>query len=153
MAGMWRGSVNTKRFLLAGALIAAISIGVSTQSSVTGKWRAMVLRPEGQQADVTMDLKVDGAAVSGTITGPPFTIRDGRIEGDTLTLNLANPNGQAATLTGQISGDEMSFAGSAWRPSRFISSRCGTGGTRAHPDRSATQRSWPRSSSNSTCRG
>jgi CubicO group peptidase (beta-lactamase class C family) len=85
----------------------------------------MVLRPEGQQADVTMDLKVDGAAVSGTITGPPFTIRDGRIDGDTLTLNLANPNGQAATLTGQISGDEIVFrgVGLAPQPIHFVAVR------------------------------
>jgi hypothetical protein len=64
-------------------------------------------------------------AVGGTITGPPFTIRDGRIEGETLTLNLANPNGQAATLIGQISGDEIVFrgVGLAPQPIHFVAVR------------------------------
>ena len=101
--------MSAVRPLLVGTLIAAIAVGVSTQSGVTGRWRAILLLPEGVQAEIGFDLKADGPAVTGTITGPPVTIREGRIEGDTLTLNLNNANGQPTTFTGQISGNEIVF--------------------------------------------
>jgi CubicO group peptidase (beta-lactamase class C family) len=99
--------MSAVRPLLVGTLIAAIAVGVSTQSGVTGRWRAILLLPEGVQAEIGFDLKADGPAVTGTITGPPVTIREGRIEGDTLNLN--NANGQPTTFTGQISGNEIVF--------------------------------------------
>jgi hypothetical protein len=83
--------------LLAAALIAAIASVVTTQSGVTGRWRAVLLIPDGGQAEIGFDLKADGATVTGTITGPPVTIREGRIDGNTLTLNLNNANGQPTT--------------------------------------------------------
>ena len=104
------------RLMLVGALVTAISVGVSSQSSVTGRWRAILLLPEGNQAEIGFDLKADGATVTGTITGPPVTIREGRIEGDTLTLNLNNANGQPTTFTGQISGDQIVFRATGMTP-------------------------------------
>jgi CubicO group peptidase (beta-lactamase class C family) len=101
--------MSAVRPLLVGTLIAATAVGVSTQSGVTGRWRAILLLPEGVQAEIGFDLKAEGAAVTGTISGPPVTIREGRIEGDTLTLNLNNANGQPTTFTGQISGNEIVF--------------------------------------------
>jgi CubicO group peptidase (beta-lactamase class C family) len=119
--------MNTKILLLAGALVAAISVGVSGQSNVTGRWRAMVLVPgaSGQPPEVTLDLTAEGGTVTGTITGPPVTIRDGRIEGDTLSLNLNNANGQPATLTGQLSGDQIVFraVGLTPQPLHFVAVR------------------------------
>ena len=67
--------MTTKLLPLAGALVAAISVGVSTQSNVTGRWRAIVLVNDAQN-ELGLDLKADGTTVTGTITGPPVTIRD-----------------------------------------------------------------------------
>ena len=113
------------RLLMIGALLAAISVTVSTQSSVTGRWRALLLLPEGNQAEIGFDLKADGATVTGTITGPPVTIREGRIEGNTITLNLTNANGRPTTFTGQISGNEIVFeaVGLAPQPLHFVAVR------------------------------
>jgi len=117
--------MGIKRFLLAGALVTAVSVVVSTQSDVTGRWRAIVLLPEGGQPEIGFDLKADGPAVTGTITGPPVTIRDGRLEGDTLILNLNNPNGQPTTFTGQVSGNQIVFraVGLTPQPVHFIAVR------------------------------
>src|SRR5687768_8255258 len=113
------------RLLVVGALLAAISVTVSTQTSVTGRWRALLLLPEGNQAEIGFDLKADGASVTGTITGPPVTIREGRIEGNTITLNLNNANGRPTTFTGQISGNDILFeaVGLAPQPLHFVAVR------------------------------
>ena len=119
--------MTTKLLTLVGVLVAAISVGVSTQSNVTGRWRGLVLLPgaEGQPPEITLDLKAEGATVTGTITGPPVTIREGRIEGDTLTLNLSNANGQPTTLTGQVSGDQIVIraVGFTPQPIHFVAVR------------------------------
>jgi len=118
--------MSAKRLLLAGALITAVSVvGVRTQSGVTGRWRAILLLPEGVQAEIGFDLKADGPTVTGTITGPPVTIREGRIEGETLILDLINPNGRPTTFTGQLSGNEIVFraVGMTPQPVHFIAVR------------------------------
>jgi CubicO group peptidase (beta-lactamase class C family) len=113
-----------KKLLLAGVLCAAV-VSLTAQTSVTGRWRAILLLPTGQQAEIGLDLKSDGSSVSGTVTGPPVTIRDGRIEGETITLNLTNANGQPTTFTGQLSRDEIVFTatGLGPQPLRFIAVR------------------------------
>ena len=115
----------TRRIVLIGALIAAVAVSVSTQASLTGRWRAILMLPEGNQAEIGFDLKADGATVTGTITGPPVTIREGRIDGDTLTLNLNNANGRPTTFTGQISGNQIVFraVGLTPEPIHFIAVR------------------------------
>ena len=62
--------------------------------------------------------------MTGTIAGPPVTIRDGRIDGETLTLNLVNGN-NPATLTGQVSGNEIVFraVGLTPQPIHFVAVR------------------------------
>ena len=104
-----------KRLLLIGVLLAGASSSVGTQSTVTGRWRAIVLVNDNQN-ELGLDLKADGASVTGTIAGPAATIKDGRIEGDTLTLNLSNANGQPATLIGQVSGDHIVFRATGFTP-------------------------------------
>jgi CubicO group peptidase (beta-lactamase class C family) len=54
---------------------------------------------------------MDGAAVTGTVTGAPVVIREGRIEGTALTLNGVNTNNnQPVLLTGDVSGNEIVFS-------------------------------------------
>ena len=110
--------MNTKILPLVGALVVAISVRVSTQSNVTGRWRAIVLVNDAQN-ELSLDLKADGTRVTGTITGPTATIRDGRIEGDTLTLNLNDANGQPTTFTGQVAGDQIVFRAVGFTPQPF----------------------------------
>jgi len=114
------------RLLLIVAAVAAAYSSVSTQSGPAGRWRASVIAGDGPARDVGLDLKVDGTSVTGTIFGPPVMIRDGRIEGDTLTLNLINQGGgQTATLTGQMFGNEIVFraVGLTPQPIHFVAVR------------------------------
>jgi CubicO group peptidase (beta-lactamase class C family) len=115
-----------KLFLaVAMAVLAGLSSEVAIQSGVTGRWRGVVLLPDNPQREITLDLTSDGASVTGSITGPPVTIREGRVEGNTLTLELANANGQPATFTGQVSGSEIVFrvVGVTPQPFHFIAVR------------------------------
>ena len=114
--------MSTKNLLLVAVLIVAACSLVSSQTGVAGRWRAMVLLADGNPArEVTLDLKADGSTVTGTVVGPPLAIRSGRVEGDTLTLELGNPNnpGQQATLTGQLSGNEIVFRAVGLTPQPF----------------------------------
>jgi hypothetical protein len=73
-----------------------------------------------------LELKADGATVTGTLVGPPLKIQDGQVEGNTITLNLAGTNpGQKATMTGQISANEIVFeaVGLTAQPFHFVAVR------------------------------
>jgi CubicO group peptidase (beta-lactamase class C family) len=113
-----------KRLLLIGVLLAGVTSSVSTQSNVTGRWRAIVLVNDNQN-ELGLDLKADGTGVTGTIAGPVATIKDGRIEGDVLTLNLIDANGRPATFTGQVAGDQIVFraVGFTPQPLHFVAVR------------------------------
>jgi CubicO group peptidase (beta-lactamase class C family) len=118
-----------KRLLLGAALVAAViavAVTLTAQSSVTGRWRASVIAGDGPAREIGLDLKADGASVTGTISGPPVTIRDGRVEGKTITLNLTGGNaGQQASLTGEIDGNEIVFraVGLTPQPIHFVAVR------------------------------
>src|SRR5688500_9565360 len=98
------------RIILAiGALLVIAASSAQSQAAVTGRWRAVLLYSNGDSREITMELAAAGAAVTGTVAGA--SIRDGRINGNTVTLvtgNLGNPSLEA-TLTGELDGDEIVF--------------------------------------------
>jgi CubicO group peptidase (beta-lactamase class C family) len=109
-----------KKLAIPVILVAAISSSVVTQSGVTGRWRAVVVLPTGGTPELTIDLKAEGNLVTGTITGAPVTLRDGRVEGDTITLRGVNANSQAeATFTGQFTQNEIVFRATGLFPEPF----------------------------------
>ena len=96
-----------------------------TQTNLTGRWRAVILPPIGPSQEFTLDLKSDGTTVSGSVLGA--TIKEGRIDGNTISLKVANPGNpsQEGTLTGQLSGDEIVFkvVGLLPGPVQFVARR------------------------------
>ncbi len=100
--------LTTKTFLLVGALfvgglaalLGALTTSVATQSSVNGRWRGVVILPDTPQRELTLDLKSDGAVITGTVIGPSIAIQDGRIEGSTITGSAVTPTTvfQAASI-------------------------------------------------------
>ena len=109
-----------KKLLMLSILVAAVSSTVGTQSGVTGRWRALVLLPSGGTPEVTLDLKAEGEVVTGTLSGAPVTLREGRIEGATLTLQGVNSNNQAAaTFVGQVGPNEIVFRATGLFPEAF----------------------------------
>jgi CubicO group peptidase (beta-lactamase class C family) len=124
-----------KKLLLLTILVAAVSSTVVTlsgwergvrlqpdltQSDVAGRWRALVLLPNGGNADLTIDLTVNVAAVTGTIAGAPVTLGGGKVEGNTLTLTGVNTNNKApVTFVGQVSPNEIVFRATGLFPEAF----------------------------------
>ena len=98
-----------RTLLLIGCLMLVSLRPAETQLSLSGRWRAVLLNPEGGTQNIALELEAKGETVTGTLEG--FAIREGRLDGSTLTLNVGLPNNQAATLTGQVSGDEIVFKG------------------------------------------
>jgi CubicO group peptidase (beta-lactamase class C family) len=82
------------------------------QGGMAGAWRVAGVVPDGSAdgslRDFFLELKVDGASVTGTVTGTPIVIRDGRVQGTSITLNGVS-NNQPVTFTGNLSGDEIVF--------------------------------------------
>jgi hypothetical protein len=95
-------------FVVAATL--AASALVSAQSRVAGDWAVSFNTPNGAR-EVTMAMKVDGDALSGTIASEmgevPFK---GSAKGDTFnaSFNVDTPNGSfTIALSGEVTGDDM----------------------------------------------
>ena len=114
-----------KKWLVVAALAVVVS-GVDTQSSPTGRWRAVIMLPDGSTRQLTFEMKADGAAIAATVTDAPITVREGRIEGDKITLRGPGPGGFGDfTLTGTLAGNEIVFRaeGLLPEPTHFVAWR------------------------------
>jgi hypothetical protein len=98
----------TKGFVLACALAAT----VAWAQDLTGKWTATAV---GNNVAVTLDLKVAGNVVTGTILNPqagPAEIQDGKIDGDKISfhvLRTANNTTNKVMWQGVVHGAEIHF--------------------------------------------
>ena len=73
-----------------------------------------------------MELKADGASITGTVTGVSFVINAGRIEESSVTVSGINPNTKRpVSLTGSLSGIEIVFraVGLAPEPVQLVARR------------------------------
>jgi hypothetical protein len=103
-----------KKLMLLLALLVATSQQAQTQSGISGDWRVAGVVPDGTPdagvREFYMELKANGTSITGTVKGVPIDIREGRIEGNAVTLSGINPeNNQAVSLTGNLSDDEIVF--------------------------------------------
>jgi hypothetical protein len=94
--------------LLSCALVAA-----AFAADVTGKWTYEMQGRNGAMTG-TINLKADGSAVTGTVSGRggETEISDGKIDGDTVTFSVVREfNGNKMTMkyTGTVSGDGIKF--------------------------------------------
>ena len=117
------GEVLMRRLLLIGCLILLAFTTAAPQTTVTGRWRAVLLTPGGGTQNIALELDAKGDTVTGTVEG--LAIREGRLDGSTLTLKLTSPNNQNISLTGQVSGDEIVFksTGLPAGPIQFVARR------------------------------
>jgi len=108
---------------LTSCLILVVLTSGTTQSSVAGHWRAVLLLPDGGTQELAIDLAARGEAVTGTALG--FDIREGRFDGSTLTLKVNAPGNREIALTGQVAGDEIVFksTGLPTGPIQFVARR------------------------------
>jgi hypothetical protein len=95
------------------ALMGVFVLGAMA-ADVTGKYTAEMPGRNGPQT-ITMDLKADGAKLTGTVTNPrgDQKIEDGKIDGDTITFKTTmtmGDNTMVQKYTGKVSGDTIEFS-------------------------------------------
>ena len=83
-----------------------ITAAGNTATGFAGTWQSDF------QGQASVDLKVDGTKVTGTIQAAPepSQIFDGRIDGNTMTFKATSPDGaRTVTFTGTVTGNELDF--------------------------------------------
>ncbi|HYL38926.1 MAG TPA: hypothetical protein VEV17_23625, partial [Bryobacteraceae bacterium] len=81
-------------------------------ADVGGKWAGDVSTPDGQSITLTLNFKIDGDKLTGTITGPTgdIEITEGKTTGDTLSFVLSvDAGGQQLVfkVSGKLAGDDQ----------------------------------------------
>jgi hypothetical protein len=79
--------------------------------SATGQWKVVIQSPMGEQ-EVSLTLKQDGAALSGSVSSAMFgaaELENGSANGDALTWTLSVKSPMPMTLEGEatVTGDSM----------------------------------------------
>lgn len=83
-------------------------------ADIGGKWTGDMEGRDGQTMTVTMNLKADGNAVTGTVSGRmgDAQISNGKVDGDSVTFDVVREfNGNSVTIhyTGTVTGDSIKF--------------------------------------------
>lgn len=92
-----------------GSKQAGAAAAAQTSLNVSGKWKISSKDAEGREMRVTLDLKQDGAKISGEMTtdnGDVVPISEGKLEGDQISFKIPTDEGSFA-VTGKISGSEV----------------------------------------------
>ena len=95
--------------MLAFILLSAIAL---LAADASGKWSGSTKAPDGGDLTLTLDLKQDGTALTGTVTGPqgePLQISEGKVEGDKLSFNVAVGSMNIVHEAVMKGSDEMSL--------------------------------------------
>ncbi len=103
----------------------AVALVALAADSVTGKWvYEQAGRQGGTPRQTTLDLKADGAKLTGTVTQPAFgrrggdtppapvttPISNGKVDGNNVSFEVARDMGGNSMITkyeGAVSGNEM----------------------------------------------
>ena len=120
-----------RRILTTGLLLGLLSLA-ALAADVTGKWTAQVPGRGGQTREQTFNFKVDGATLTGTVSGRmgDMPIAEGKIDGDTISFTQTmefGGNSVKLIYKGAVSGDEIKFTrqrdGSDQPPQEFTAKR------------------------------
>ena len=106
-----------KKALLAVALCALMSV-VAMAADLSGAWIVKQPGRDGNTTDVTYTFKVDGAKLSGTVSGGrggDREIKDGKVDGANFEFSIERPgrDGGAAMVTkykGKMDGDSITLS-------------------------------------------
>lgn len=121
-----------KTLCLVCSLIALMAFSAAG-ADLNGKWTAMVPGRGGDPMKTDFTFKVDGSALTGTVTGPQgeMAIKDGKVSGDSLSFTvIANFGGNEVKLlyNGTVKGDEikMTREREGGQAREFTAKRAGT---------------------------
>jgi hypothetical protein len=109
----------TKKLLFVVLIALAATIALMA-ADASGKWTFEQQGRQGNTMTVTLELKVDGATLTGTVTGgmgrggnnapPPAEISDGKVDGNNISFSVKrefNGNSFVTTYKGTLDGDTM----------------------------------------------
>lgn len=112
------------------ASLSVVCALIAVAADVTGKWVAQVPGRDNQTREVTYKLKADGAALTGSMSGPQgadVAISDGKIEGDNISFSVKlefNGNSMVRSYTGVVAGDEIKMKSQTQRGAQeFVAKR------------------------------
>jgi hypothetical protein len=98
------------KLMLAGCLATVVMFA----ADATGKWTAEQQGRGGNPMTVTMNLKADGNALTGTVSGRrgDNEISNGKVDGDTVSFDVVrefNGNKMTSHYVGKLDGDTIHF--------------------------------------------
>ena len=109
----------TKKLLFVGSIMLIVVLVAMAADAVTGKWTIEQAGRDGGPARVsTLELKADGAKLTGTLTQPGFQggeptaapISNGKVDGVNVTFEVTRDmmgNSMTMKYQGVVSGSEM----------------------------------------------
>jgi len=106
--------MQRRNFAALAALFALLAIA-AWAADITGTWSGSMSGPNGDFA-LTYTFKLDGAKLTGTVTGPqggdPLPLTDCKLDGENISFSVkVDMGGNAATFVtkGTVKGDEMTL--------------------------------------------
>ncbi|HYI97863.1 MAG TPA: hypothetical protein VEX68_30270 [Bryobacteraceae bacterium] len=84
-------------------------------ADLTGKWAAEVTNRNGEKRTQVFNLKADGEALTGTVTGmggQEMKIEEGKVAGDDVSFSVTmefNGNTRKVEYKGKVVGDQINF--------------------------------------------
>ena len=119
----------TKKLVTLGTILLLIALVAMAADAITGKWTMeQAGRNGGAPRVTTLDLKADGATLTGTVTMPAFggggggggtppaptatPIKNGKVAGNTITFDVTRTTQMGDMTTkyeGTVSGDTIHF--------------------------------------------
>jgi|KBSMisStandDraft_5_1062788.scaffolds.fasta_scaffold196306_2 hypothetical protein len=101
---------SISRLILAGS-VALVALWAA---DATGKWTAEMQGRNGNAMTVNMNLKADGAKLTGTVSGRngDTDISDGKVDGDSVSFSVVrefNGNQFKQNYKGKLDGDTIHF--------------------------------------------
>jgi hypothetical protein len=120
------GISMTKKLLFVGLVLLVMAVVVIAADAITGKWVYETQGRDGTPRQTTMDLKADGANLTGTVLQPmggrggggggtppapqPTQISNGKVNGNNVSFEVTRDFGGNPMTTkyeGVVSGSEM----------------------------------------------
>ena len=99
------------KIILIGIVVMLTMAATVWAANIAGKWTA-----QAQGSDITMDFKVEGTTLTGTLENSQMPgavdIKDGKLDGDNISFTIVRKMGETEmkiAWKGKITGDEIKF--------------------------------------------